>query len=142
MSEITESHINKQNFNTHILLSKQQHCDSTTYRHAIAQLLPVLLTSTRCWTHNQSEHDFFINYRVSSEGKKNPVSFAVCILFIYYSNQLFSPQRNMISNLGLFKLYMKNLQLSGTEESLHTHFGIRNACVLVKTGNKVFSKGC
>lgn len=28
----------------------------------------------KCWTHSIDVHDFFISYRVSSEGKKSPGS--------------------------------------------------------------------
>ncbi len=64
-----------------IYFQQQKHCDSN-YGHSITHLLPVSVTSTRCWTHNQSNHDLFINYRSSSEGRRYPVSFAVCTVLL------------------------------------------------------------
>ncbi len=34
----------------------------------------------KCWTHHQTVHDFFINYRSATEGKKTPLSLAVSFL--------------------------------------------------------------
>ncbi len=57
-----------------------QYCSSKEFQH-LANIVPnttIQLAHTLiCWTHNQSIHHFFINYRVSSEGRKSPSSQAV-----------------------------------------------------------------
>lgn len=42
------------------------------------------MAAMACWTHNRTEHDFFISYRVESEGKKCSYSIVVCGFFFFF----------------------------------------------------------
>ncbi len=58
-----------------------QYWSSNEHQH-LANIVPPnttiqLARTLICWTHNQSIHHFFLNYRVSSEGRKSPSSQAV-----------------------------------------------------------------
>ncbi len=58
--------------------SPYKHCSAKRFQHLRVNKAPSCLAgSMKCWTHNQSIHDFFLNYRVSSEGRKSPSSIAV-----------------------------------------------------------------
>lgn len=54
--------------------------ECTPYMHSFLVVNTPKPKSTACWTHEQNYHHFFLNYRVSSEGKK--VDQPVCFLHI------------------------------------------------------------
>ncbi len=118
-----------------VLLIRQKHCSSKQQRHSTTKIFQ-RARSTKCWTHNQSIHNFFINYRVYSEGKRCPLSHAVSDSFSYIVIFVTVYFRNLISKMELCNSFMRNLQLSDTKEIPFVYFGIKSAFALHKIGNK------
>ncbi len=116
----------------------KKHCSSKRERHSITKIIRNPARSTKCWTHNQPSHDFFLNYRVNSEGKKSPLSQAVSVP-ISRITLLFLLQfhfRNQTSKMELSNSFTRNLQWSDTKEILFIYFMIKNAFALDRIGNE------
>lgn len=86
-----------------------QMCTASFDSHHIVRAAQQVVISQTCWTHRRDKHDFFINYRVASEGK--PVALVSSLLLLATKKVLRKTQHSKLHYLSQCSQFCASLFL-------------------------------